>query len=86
MEPREIIEALNDICEKQKFVGDKLKTLSSKTDDLDVVSLISSLSTSAYDLAVDIQESIDTYTDILEEEAEEIAEFADGEDDLIPAE
>jgi len=86
MEPREIIEALNDICEKQQSVGDRLKSLSSKTDDLDVVSLISSLSTSAYDLAVDIQESIDTYTDILEEEAEEVAEYANGENDLIPAE
>ena len=86
MEPREIIEALKEICNNAKSVGDRLKALSTKTDDLDVVSLISSLSTSAYDLAIDIQDSVETYTDILEEEAEELAEFADDGNELIPAE
>jgi len=75
MSAREIIETLKEISAMAQDIGDKLRALSEETDDVDVVSLISSLSLDAYDLSVDIQESVDTYEEILEEDAEEEDSF-----------
>lgn len=80
MNPKEIIERLNELVEKQKGVADALKSLSNATDDVDVVALITSLSMNGYDLAIDIQDSIDTYKEILEEEMEELDDI--DEDDM----
>ena len=80
MNPKEIIERLNELVEKQKGVADALKSLSNATDDVDVVALITSLSMNGYDLAIDIQDSIDTYKEILEDEMEELDDI--DEDDM----
>ena len=72
MNSKEIIEKLLELVDRQKGIADSLKSLSNATDDVDVVALITSLSMSGYDLAIDIQDSIDTYKEILEDELDDI--------------
>ena len=80
MNPKEIIEKLFELVDKQKSVADSLKSLSSATDDVDVVAIITSLASEGYDLAVSIQDTIDEYKDILDDEMEELEDI--GEEDI----
>lgn len=72
MSSKEIIENLLEISKKQQRVSDMLKDLSDETDDVDIVALITSLSASGYELAIDIEDAVDTYKEILEDEMEEL--------------
>lgn len=80
MSSKEIIENLLEISKKQQRVADMLKDLSDETDDVDIVALITSLSASAYEFAVD------TYKEILEDEMEELDDIdtidVGGDDEL----
>ena len=85
MSSKDIIEQLYVISERQQRVADMLKDLSDETDDVDIVALITSLSANAYEFAVDIEDTVDTYKEILEDEMEELddVEAVDiGEEDL----
>ena len=79
MDPQEIVEMLQKISDSVESSGDKLRQLSTQTDDIDVKTLINSLSVDTYGLAQDIVDAIDTYRDILEEQMEEYSESIDDE-------
>lgn len=80
MSPQEIIETLLNLSKKAQSLGNDLRTLSSKTDDVDVVTIITSLQNDAYNLSLDIEGSVDTYKDILDEEREDLENIGDEED------
>ena len=82
MDSKEIIEKLYEISQKQQGVADMLKRLSNESDDVDIVALITSLSASGYELAIDIEDAVDTFKEILEDEMEELDDI-ESDNELI---
>ncbi len=74
MTPEEIMQALSEISENAQMLGNKLRQLSTKTSDIDIVTIISSLATDAYNFSIDIKDTIDDYQDILESRIEDAEE------------
>lgn len=68
MDPSNIMENLAKASKMAQDTGDYLKKIASATDDVDIVAVIIDLAGSAYNLSLDIQESIDTYKEIIEDE------------------
>jgi hypothetical protein len=66
-----IVDGLSDISNKMKSIGDSIKSLSGMSQDVEIISNIMSLSSSAYELSIDANDSIKTYNDILDKESEE---------------
>lgn len=75
MTNEEIIQVLNDVSAELQSVGNKLRKLSTESNDIDIVTLISSLSTDVYNESVGIKEAIDDFIEILEEQTEDLEEI-----------
>ena len=57
---------LEEIKNKVQSIGDSLKDLSSLSNSLEMVSIIMDLANSTYALAIDIDDSIESYNEIME--------------------
>lgn len=73
---------LEEIKNKIQNIGDLLKDLSELSNSLEIISIVMDLANSAYSFALDIDDSIATYNEIMEipEEPEELDPDIDGED------
>lgn len=57
---------LEEIKNKVQNIGDSLKDLSDLSNSLEITSIVMDLANSAYSLAIDIDDSIESYNDIME--------------------
>lgn len=63
-------EELNNVKDYITRAADRITELSNSTDDVEMKEVISSLANSAYGLAIDIDDAIETYQELQEEEEE----------------
>lgn len=63
-------EELNNVKDYITRAADRITELSNITDDVEMKEVISSLANSAYGLAIDIDDAIETYQELQEEEEE----------------
>lgn len=62
---------LMSIKDEIKAIGDKLKSVSGMTNDVEMIAVIIDLANSAYALALDVEDSIETYNDLSGEEIDD---------------
>lgn len=67
----DIPSGLREVYANAMALGDKLRDLSTLSNDAEMVSVIMDLANGAYGLAVDIQDANQTYIDLLQDEADE---------------
>lgn len=67
----DIPSGLRVLYAEAKRLGDKLRKLSTMSDDVDMVTVIMDLANSAYGIAIDIEDANQTYIDLLQDEADE---------------
>lgn len=70
----DLISELQDEYTKIKTIGDELTNMSQEVTDIDMKSILVELGSSAYTLALDIQDAGETFQEIAQEEAEQAAE------------
>lgn len=63
-------EELNNVKDYITRAADRITELSNSTDDVEMKEVISSLANSAYSLAIDIDDAVETYQELQEEEEE----------------
>jgi hypothetical protein len=56
---------LADLRVKAKWIGDMIKNLTDYTDDVEFISVLLDLSSSAYSLYLDIESAIETYNELM---------------------
>lgn len=72
---------LEEIKNKIQGIGDSLKELSNLSNSLEMISIIMDLANSAYALAIDVDDSIESYNEIMEvPEDEELDPDVEGEE------